>query len=146
MPNAIGRSMVKRFCAKRLPMGSEIPTWSPTWAVTHCITRGRVNKVTTELMAVSDTFGGDLITIADEEGNEFELEMLGVMDLDGESYAVFVPADIENMDVNDPDYGLIFLRIREENGEEFFDSVDDDEELQRVYEAYQMIMDAEDEE
>lgn len=95
---------------------------------------------------MSDTFGGDLITIADEEGNEFELEMLDVMDLDGQSYSVFVPADIENMDVNDPDYGLIFLRNREENGEEFFDSIDDDEELDRVYEAYQLIMDAEEEE
>ena len=95
---------------------------------------------------MSDTFGGDLITIADEEGNEFELEMLDVMDLDGQSYSVFAPADIENMDVNDPDYGLIFLRNREENGEEFFDSIDDDEELDRVYEAYQLIMDAEDEE
>ncbi len=93
---------------------------------------------------MSDKFGGDLITIADEDGNEFELEMLDVMDLDGSSYSVFVPADIENMDVNDPDYGLIFLRNREENGEEFFDSIDDDEELNRVYEAYQMIMDAED--
>ena len=93
---------------------------------------------------MSDKFGGDLITIADEDGNEFELEMLDVMDLDGSSYSVFVPADIENMDVNDPDYGLIFLRNREENGEVFFDSIDDDEELNRVYEAYQMIMDAED--
>ena len=95
---------------------------------------------------MSDKFGGDYITIADEEGNEFELEILDVLDLDGESYTVFVPADIENMDVNDPDYGLIFLRNREENGEEFFDSIDDDEELNRVYEAYQMIMDAEDDE
>ena len=95
---------------------------------------------------MSDKFGGDYITIADEEGNEFELERLDVMDLDGESYTVFVPADIENMDVDDPDYGLIFLRNREENGEEFFDSIDDDEELDRVYEAYQLIMDAEEEE
>ena len=95
---------------------------------------------------MSDMFGGDYITIADEEGNEFELERLDVMDLDGESYTVFVPADIENMDVDDPDYGLIFLRNREENGEEFFDSIDDDEELDRVYEAYQLIMDAEEEE
>ena len=93
---------------------------------------------------MSDKYGGDFITIADEDGNEFELEILDVMDLDGESYTVFVPADIENMDVNDPDYGLIFLRNREENGEEFFDSIDDDAELNRVYEAYQMIMDAED--
>ena len=92
---------------------------------------------------MSDTFGGDLITIADEEGNEFELEMLDVMDLDGQSYSVFVPADIENMDVNDPDYGLIFLRNREENGEEFFDSIDDDDELDRVYQYYQELLEAE---
>ena len=95
---------------------------------------------------MKEDFGGDLITIADEEGNEFELELLDMLDLDGSSYAVFVPANIEEMDVNDPDYGLIFLRCREENGEEFFDSIDDDAELERVYDAYQTIMDAEEEE
>ena len=88
-------------------------------------------------------FGGDFITIADEEGNEFELEVLDVLDVDGVSYTVFVPANIEEMDVNDPDYGLIFLRNREENGEEFFDSIDDDEELDRVYELYNQLLDAE---
>lgn len=95
---------------------------------------------------MKEDFGGDLITIADEEGNEFELELLDMLDLDGSSYAVFVPANIEEMDVNDPDYGLIFLRCREENGEEFFDSIDDDAELERVYDAYQTILDAEEEE
>ena len=95
---------------------------------------------------MNEDFGGDLITIADEDGNEFELEILDTLELDGQSYTVFVPADIENMDVNDPDYGLIFLRNREENGEEFFDSIDDDAELDRVYELYQQILDAEESE
>ena len=94
---------------------------------------------------MSKDFGGDFITIADEEGNEFELEILDVLDVDGVSYTVFVPADIDEMDVNDPDYGLIFLRNREENGEEYFDSVDDEEELNRVYELYQQLLDAEEE-
>ena len=66
--------------------------------------------------------------------------------MDGVSYTVFVPADIDKMDVNDPDYGLIFLRNREENGEEFYDSVDDEEELNRVYELYQQLIEAEEEE
>ncbi|MBQ3276632.1 MAG: DUF1292 domain-containing protein [Oscillospiraceae bacterium] len=92
---------------------------------------------------MNEDFGGDYITIADEEGNEFELELLDTIELDGQSYSVFVPADIEDMDVNDPDYGLIFLRNREENGEEFFDSIDDDEELDRVYQYYQELCDAE---
>ena len=94
---------------------------------------------------MKEEFGGDIITIADEDGNEFDLELLDTIDLAGESYSVFVPADIENMDVNDPDYGLIFLRNREENGEEFFDSIDDDDELDQVYQAYQAILDAEEE-
>ena len=95
---------------------------------------------------MKEDFGGDYITIADEEGNEFELELLDTLELDGNSYMVFVPADIEDMDVNDPDYGLIFLRCREEDGEEYFDSIDDDDELERVYQAYQAILDAEEEE
>ena len=94
---------------------------------------------------MSDDYGSDYITIADEEGNDFELEILDTLDLNGKSYTVFVPADIEEMDVNDPDYGLIFLRCREENGEEFFDSIDDDDELEEVYQAYQAILDAEEE-
>ena len=95
---------------------------------------------------MNEDFGGDIITIADDEGNEFELEILDVLDVDGVSYTVFVPADIDKMDVNDPDYGLIFLRNREENGEEFFDSVDDQEELDRIYELYQQLIEAEEEE
>ena len=95
---------------------------------------------------MKEDFGGDIITLADEEGNEFELELLYSFELDDVSYMVFVPADIDEMDVNDPDYGLIFLRCREENGEEFYDSIDDDEELDRVYNAYQEILDAEEEE
>ena len=94
---------------------------------------------------MSKDFGGDFITIADEEGNEFELEILDVLDVDGVSYTVFVPANIDEMDVNDPDYGLSFLRNREENGEEFFASIDDDAELDRVYELYNQLLDAEEE-
>jgi uncharacterized protein YrzB (UPF0473 family) len=94
---------------------------------------------------MSEEFGGDIITLADEEGNEFELELLYEFELDEVTYMVFVPADIDEMDVNDPDYGLIFLRNREENGEEFFDSIDDDAELDRVYELYNQLLDAEEE-
>ena len=94
---------------------------------------------------MNEDFGGDIITISDEDGNEFDLELLDTIEFEGQTYCVFVPADIENMDVNDPDYGLIFLKSREENGEELFDSVDDDDELDRVYEYYQQIMEAEEE-
>ena len=95
---------------------------------------------------MSEEFGGDFVTIVDEDGQEFELEILDTLEMDGNTYTVFAPADIEDMDVNDPDYGLIILRTTEENGEEVYDSVDDDEELDRVYNRYQEILDAEEEE
>jgi uncharacterized protein YrzB (UPF0473 family) len=95
---------------------------------------------------MNEDFGGDIITISDEDGNEFDLELLDTIEFEGQTYSVFVPADIENMDVNDPDYGLIFLKNREENGEELFDSVDDDDELDRVYDYYQQLMEAEEQE
>ncbi len=95
---------------------------------------------------MSEEFGGDFVTIVDEDGQEFELEILDTLEMDGNTYTVFAPADIEEMDVNDPDYGLIILRTTEENGEEVYDSVDDEEELDRVYNRYQEILDAEEEE
>ena len=94
---------------------------------------------------MSEEFGGDFITIIDDDGQEFELEVLDTMDYNGETYTAFLPADT---DENDPDYGMIILRVvQDENGEEVFESIDDDEQLQDVYEHFMVLLfDDEDEE
>jgi uncharacterized protein YrzB (UPF0473 family) len=58
-------------------------------------------------MNMNEEFGSDIITVTDEEGNEFELELLDDIEFEGKEYSVLVPSNIEEMDVNDPDYGLI---------------------------------------
>ena len=52
------------------------------------------------------------------------------------------------MDEEDPDYGIIILRsVIDEKGEELFESIDDDDELQDVYEHFAVLLfDDEDEE
>ena len=40
------------------------------------------------------------------------------------------------MDEDDPDFGIVLLKIIEENGEELFGSIDDDDELDKVYDYY----------
>ncbi|MBQ8026101.1 MAG: DUF1292 domain-containing protein [Oscillospiraceae bacterium] len=94
---------------------------------------------------MSEDFGSDFITIIDDDGQEFELEVLDSMDYNGETYMAFLPA---NMDEEDPDYGLIILRVvQDENGDELFESIDDDDELQDVYDHFMVILfDDEDEE
>ena len=87
---------------------------------------------------MSEDFGSDFITIVDDDGQEFELEVLDSMDYNGESYVAFLPA---NMDESDPDYGIIILRsVLDENGEELFESIDDDDELQDVYEHFMVLL------
>ena len=87
---------------------------------------------------MSEDFGSDFITIVDDDGQEVELEVLDSMDYNGESYVAFLPA---NMDENDPDYGIIILRsVLDENGDELFESIDDDDQLQDVYEHFMVLL------
>lgn len=87
---------------------------------------------------MSEEFGSDFITIIDDDGAEFELEVLDTMDYKGQNFTAFLPAD---MDEDDPDYGIIILRcVTDENGDELFESIDDDDELQDVYEHFSRIL------
>ncbi len=87
---------------------------------------------------MSDQFGSDYITIVDDDGQEFELEVLDSIDYNGESYMAFLPAD---MSEDDPDYGIIILRsLLDKNGDEFFESIDDDAQLQDVYEHFMAVL------
>ena len=87
---------------------------------------------------MSDEFGSDFITIVDDDGQEFELEVIESMDYNGKTYISFLPANIPE---DDPDYGFILLRVVEdENGDELFESIDDDDELQDVYERFMVLL------
>jgi len=93
---------------------------------------------------MSEEYGPDFITVTDEEGNEFELEHLGTLELNGTVYMCFVPAD---MDEEDEDYGLILLKVVEKDGEELLADIDDQAELDAVYEKFmEELFDDEDEE
>ena len=87
---------------------------------------------------MSEDFGSDFVTIIDDEGNEFELEVIESMDYNGRTYMAFLPAD---MSEDDPDYGFVLLRVVEdENGDEIFESIDDEDELQDVYERFMVLL------
>ena len=79
---------------------------------------------------MNSEFGSDLITISDEDGNDFVLEHLDTIELDDTFYMAFLPTDI---DEEDEDYGLVILKVIEENGEDVLVSVDDDGLLENIY-------------
>lgn len=84
---------------------------------------------------MADEYGSDFITIADEDGKEYELEVLTTVEYNGASYLAVVPADTdegEGLEVS-------ILRSTDEDGEPLLCTIEDEAELQAVYD---LIMDS----
>jgi len=82
---------------------------------------------------MSDEYGNDFITITDDDGNEFELEHLDTLESNGSLYMAFAPADI---DEDDEDFGMIILKAVIEDGEDILTSIDDEKELDAVFDLF----------
>lgn len=84
-----------------------------------------------------ENFGSDFITIEDENGNEFELEHLDTIEYNNHIYMAFLPADLNE---DDADYGIVILKTVEDDGQELLATVDDEEELNNVYEHFMQVL------
>jgi len=80
-------------------------------------------------LELTDDLEPDRVTLTDEDGVEREFEIIGSMELDGNSYLALIALD------GDPDEYIV-LKVVEENGEEFLITIDDDEEFDRVADAF----------
>ena len=85
---------------------------------------------------MSEDFGANFITLTDDEGNEFVLEYVDALEKDGVTYMAFFPAVEDEADEEREDYGLVILKSVVENGEELLATVDDEAELDAVYELF----------
>ena len=55
---------------------------------------------------MSEDFGPNFITLTDEDGNEFELEYIDALEVDGQTYMAFFPA-VEEDEADEEDLGLV---------------------------------------
>ena len=84
---------------------------------------------------MADNYGSDFITIVDEDGTEYELEVLSTLEYNGETYLAVIPAgagDEEELEVS-------ILKNVEEDGETILSAIEDEAELEAVYD---LIMDS----
>ena len=84
---------------------------------------------------MSDEFGPTFITVTDEDGNEIALEFIDALEYNGQMYQAFFPAETEDNE-DDPDNGLVILKVIHEDGEDLLSTLDSDEELEAVYELF----------
>ena len=86
---------------------------------------------------MGEYYGDDFISITDEDGKEYELEVLAELEYEGSRYLALVPADA---DEDAEDLEVSILKSVEENGEEILVTIDDDDELNDVYEHFMAIL------
>ena len=82
---------------------------------------------------MADNYGSDFITIVDEDGTEFELEVLSSIEYNGSTYLAVVLAGAQEADLE-----VSILKSVEEDGEPILCAVEDEIELETVY---NLIMD-----
>lgn len=96
---------------------------------------------------MNEDYGANFITVTDEDGNEFELEHLDTIELNGQTYLAFFPAVPEGEeDKDEEEMGLVILKAIQENGEEILSTLDSDEEIEAVYNEFMKELFAEEEE
>lgn len=77
-----------------------------------------------------EEYGAEIVSITDEDGVEYELEVLARVELEGSEYLALTPAnaadEAEELEVS-------ILKSVVEDGEPILVAVEDGEELERVY-------------
>ena len=83
---------------------------------------------------MDNNYGSDFMTIVDEDGTEYELEILSTLEYNGCTYLAVIPAGAEE----DEELEVSILKSVDEDGEAVLCAIEDEEELQSVYD---LIMD-----
>ena len=83
---------------------------------------------------MDNNYGSDFMTIVDEDGTGFELEVLSTLEYNGCTYLAVIPAGAEE----DEELEVSILKSVDEDGESILCAIEDEEELQSVYD---LIMD-----
>lgn len=86
---------------------------------------------------MSDRYGSDFMTIVDEDGTEYELEVLKTLEYNGCTYLAVIPADDSHPELNSLE--VCILKSVEEDDESILVAIEDENELQAVND---LIMDS----
>ena len=71
-----------------------------------------------------------VVTLTDDDGVDKDFEVLGTLEDGGKLYYALAPAD------EDTDEYYLFVEEKDENGETFLSTVDDDEEFDRIADIF----------
>ncbi len=81
-----------------------------------------------------------IVVLIDENGEEVEFEHLDTIEMNGSEYVILMPLEGEEADESDTDEVIILKIEHNENGEDSFVTVEDEDELNAVFEEFKLRM------
>ncbi|RNC29314.1 MAG: hypothetical protein AWM53_00667 [Candidatus Dichloromethanomonas elyunquensis] len=82
----------------------------------------------------------DIIVLNDDEGHEHEFMHLATVELEGNTYFVLLP--VEETEEDGEEAEAIILKVsKDENGEDMLMDIEDDEEWEKVADAWEEMED-----
>ncbi|NLM75223.1 MAG: DUF1292 domain-containing protein [Clostridiaceae bacterium] len=93
-------------------------------------------------------YHNEIIELTGEDGDTIKCEYLDTVLMDDEEYVVLLPLDEEHdcEDCDECETEVIIMKIERGDDEEYLVPVEDDDELERAFEAFQEQIDYYDEE
>jgi uncharacterized protein YrzB (UPF0473 family) len=85
----------------------------------------------------------DIVILVDENGDEVEFEHIDTIEMNGNEYVVLAALEEEESEEKDEEEVVILKIEHSEDGEDSFVTIDDDDELDDVFEEFQARMEEE---
>ncbi len=85
----------------------------------------------------------DIVVLIDENGDEVEFEHLDTIEMNGNEYVVLIPLDEEPEDDQEEEEVVILKVEHNEDGDDSFVTIEDDDELDEVFEEFKSRMEEE---
>ena len=84
----------------------------------------------------NDDYNPDLITLTDDEGKEYNFEVLDAIETDTDRYLALLPQYDDPQKMLEDSGELVIVKVIEEDGEEFFCEIEDDDEYETIADAF----------
>jgi len=84
-----------------------------------------------------------ILVLVDDEGVEHQFELLAELEIEEDVYRVLIPLEDEEHSEDEEVEVIILKVVYDEEGNEFMSDIEDDEEWERVADAWQELVESE---
>ncbi len=85
---------------------------------------------------MNQEYNPDIVSLTDDEGKEYNFEVLDAIETDDARYVALLPVYDNPEELLNDSGELVILRVAEEDGEEYFEDIEDDDEYDTIADAF----------